>query len=63
MDRGNHDHRHVRIFFLGSLQQPDAVEFGHHQVREHQFKLLPGLQYGQCIHAGRGLPALIVSRR
>jgi hypothetical protein len=58
---GDHDHRHIGKAFFGSFQQADAIELGHHQVREHQLELFSGLEQGQSLHPGSGLTAFIVS--
>ena len=60
VNRGHHDHGHVRESFLGALQQPNAIQVGHHQVGEHEFELFAGIEQGDGLKAGSGLPTLIV---
>ena len=62
MNGCHHHDRHVRVLFLGPLQQADAVEVGHHQVREHEFELFAGGENRQRLHAGTGLLAGISGR-
>ena len=55
MDRRDHHDRHVGKTFLGAFEQADAVEVGHHQVGEHQFEYLAGIEQRESFHAGTGL--------
>ena len=40
VDRGDHDDRHVRVTFLGTLQEGNPIHFGHHQVGEDQIEFV-----------------------
>ena len=48
----NHDNGHVRILVPGPLQQTDAIQVGHHQVRQYEVEMLTRVKQGQCFHVG-----------
>ena len=52
MNRGDHDDRHIGILFLSSFEQTDTVEVCHHQVGEHELKLISGGEDGEGLNAG-----------
>ena len=58
VDGGDHHDRHVGIFFLGLFEQADAVEFGHHQVGEHELELFAGVEDSERFQAGTCLFAV-----
>ena len=63
MDSGDHDDGHFGIAFLGLFEQADAVEFGHHQVGEHELEFFAGVEDSERFQAGTRLFAVISGHR
>ena len=61
VDRRDHDNRHVRVAFLGTLQKGNPIHFGHHQVGEDKIEFVTRFQDREGFDATGSLTSLKMS--